>query len=153
MGLARELAAIDVGVIHSPWAGHEAVRCWAVMSLPFESGHVLASRHIPQSDFGPYSTLWLRQPDGTWSLHVDAPRIEIACPRYWGQAAEESAFASIDLKWMGPNTAKMTVDEPPQFGDFVLPSAPLFAVGEAHVEVPDREEYDRLRSLVGADRR
>lgn len=243
MNLAGELSAIDEGVIHSPWRGHETVRGWAVMSLPFESGHVLASRHIPQSDFGPYSTLWLRRPDGRWSLHADAPRLEIACPRYWGPAAEESAFAGIDLEWTGPNAAKMTVDEPalewtfsmtqgwlmaavnavnaalplaswrsrpllrarqwlgehvlgigradlsgrlpggmagtlmprriyrihestaildgvdlgeplrldepPYFGDFALPSVPLFAVGGAHVEVPDREEYERLRDLVG----
>lgn len=238
MDLARELNSIDRGVIRSPWEGHETVRGFAVMSLPFASGHVLASRFIPQSDFGPYSTLWLRQPDGRWSIHVDGPMLEVACPRYWGPAATESTFAAIDLTWTGPNTARVTVDEPalewtfsmsqdrllavvnavnaalplaswrpralvaarewlgehllglgrsdlsgrlpggmpgtmmpgrvyrihestarldgvdlgapvradrpPRFGDFALPSVPLFAVGEAHVETPDREEYDRL---------
>lgn len=244
MNLAREFSDIDEGVIRSPWRGHETVRGFAVMSLPFTTGHVLGSRFIPQSDFGPYSTLWLRQPDGRWSLHVDAPMLEIACPRYWGAAAVESSFASIELEWTAPNTARMTVDapslqwtfnmvrepvisvmnainaalplatwrslalvaarewvgehildigpvdlsgrlpggmpgtlmpqriyriddstarlegvgprtpvrleEPPRFGAFRLPSCPLFAVGEAHVEVPDQEEYEQLRRAVGA---
>lgn len=238
MDLASELEDIDRGMIRSPWEGHETVRGSAVMSLPFESGHVLASRQIPQSDFGPYSTVWLRRPDGRWSIHVDGPLLEVACPRYWGPAAVESAFADIDLTWTGPNTARMTVDEPalqwtfsmsrgpllaavnaihpalplgswrpgalvaarewlaehvlgvgkvdlsgrlpggmpgtmmpqrvyriddatarlegvdlgcpvradepPRFGNFRLPSSPLFAVGEAHAETPDRQEYVRL---------
>ena len=244
MNLARELTGLDEGVIRSPWKGHETVRGFAVMSLPFASGHVLASRTIPQSDFGPYSTLWLRRPDGRWSLHVDGPMLEVACPRYWGAAAVESSFADIEIEWTGPDTARMTVDEPslewtftmtrgplmasvsainaalplaswrssalvaarewvaehvlnvgpvdlsgrlpggmrgtlmprriyrigdstarldgadlgapvrleepPLFGDFRLPSCPLFAVGEAHVLVPDRQEYERLRAAVGA---
>ncbi len=238
MDLASELTDLEQGTIRSPWEGHETVRGFAVMSLPFASGHVLASRTIPQSDFGPYATLWLRQPDGRWSIHVDGPLLEVACPRYWGAAAVESAFADIDLTWTGPNTARMTVDEPalewtfsmsqgpllavvnaihgslplgswrpralvaarewlaehvldlgrvdlsgrlpggmlgtmmpgriyrihgatarldgvdlgppvradspPRFGDFELPSAPLFAIGEAHAETPDQQEYERL---------
>ncbi|MFP3901898.1 MAG: hypothetical protein ACLFXM_13675 [Acidimicrobiia bacterium] len=244
MDLARELSTIEEGVIRSPWPGHETVRGWAVMSLPFESGHVLASRRIPQSDFGPYATLWVRDPDGRWSLHVDGPLLEVACPRYWGPAADESRFANIELAWTGPNSAAMTVDdpalewtfsmsqdrllgvvnvinaalplaswrpralvaarewlaehvleigrcdlsgrlpggmpgtmmptrvyridastarldgvdlgapvrldEPPRFGEFELPSVPLFAVGEAHVETPDQQQYERLTRKAGA---
>ena len=245
MDLARELTGMDERVITSPWEGHETVRGFAVMSLPFASGHVLAARFIPQSDFGPYMTLWVRRPDGDWSLHVDGPLLEVACPRYWGPAAVESTFADIELTWPDPNTARMTVDKPaldwtlsmsegpllgmlnrinaalplgswrpqslvgarewlaehvlgigdvdlsgrlpggmhanlmptriywindstatldgadlgapvslersPQFGEFSLPAAPLFAVGEAHVEIPDRGEYERLREAVGAE--
>lgn len=242
MDLATELTDMQPGVIASPWQGHETVRGFAVMSLPFASGHVLAARAIPQSDFGPYTTLWVRRPDGRWSIHVDGPLLEVACPRYWGAAAEESAFADIDLTWPGPNTARMIVDRPalewtlsmsqgpalaavnaihsvlplsswrpnallaarewlaehvlglgpvdlsgrlpngmpgtlmpgriyrihaatatldghdlgppvrlttpPHFGGFALPSSPLFAVGEAHVETPDHEEYERLTRQV-----
>ncbi|MFW6192957.1 MAG: hypothetical protein ACOC83_05685 [Gemmatimonadota bacterium] len=245
MNLARELTGLDEGVIRSPWRDHETVRGFAVMSLPFASGHILACRVIPESDFGPYSTLWVRRPDGRWSLHVDGPRLDVACPRYWGEAAAESAFADIELDWTGPNTARMRVDEPslewtfrmgrgplmaavnainaslplaswrspallrarewlarevldvgavdlsgrlpggmhgtlmpkriyrieeararlegadlgapvrldepPRFGAFRLPSCPLFAVGEAHVRVPDREEYARLRRAVSTN--
>ena len=43
----------------------------------------------------------------------------------------------------------MSLGESPTFGDFNLPASPLFAVGEAHVEVPDRDEYDRLRRATG----
>lgn len=238
MDLASELRGMNRGVIGSPWEQHETVRGFAVMSLPFESGYVLASREIPQSDFGPYSTIWIRRPDGRWSLHVDGPMLEVACPRYWGPAAMESRFASINLDWTGPNQLQVTMDqpalewtfnvsrgallatmnaintavplwtwrpralmairewladhllnvgkvdlsgrlpsgmnaamapkrvyrirnatarldgvdlgaparasEPPHFGDFKLPSSPLFAIGEAHVQIGDLPEYHRL---------
>lgn len=137
MDLASELTEVDRGVIRSPWEGHETVRGFAVMSLPFESGHVLASRHIPQSDFGPYSTLWLRRPDGRWSIHVDGPMLEVACPRYWGPAAEENAFADIELTWTGPSTAQMTVDEPALEWTFSMSRGPLLAtVNAIHAALP-----------------
>lgn len=242
LDLARRLEPVEEGVIRSPWDGYETVRGFAVMSLPFESGHVLASRFIPESDFGPYSTVWIRQPDGRWSIHVDGPLLEVACPRYWGPAAEESTFARIELTWEGPDTARTVVDdpalewtftmsqdpllaavntvnaalplaswrfgplvaarewlaekalgfgrvdlsgrlpagmpgtmmprrvyrisqagarldgrdlgaparadEPPRFGEFELPSHPLFAIGEAHVEIPDLPEYQALKRRV-----
>lgn len=149
MDLASELTGIEPGVIRSPWEAHETVRGFAVMSLPFESGYVLASRTIPQSDFGPYATMWLRRPDGRWSIHVDAPLLEVACPRYWGPAAEENAFANIDLSWTGPNTARMTVDEPALEWTFSMSQGPLLAVVNAiHATLPLRSW--RPRALVAA---
>ena len=50
----------------APWPGHEYVRGWGVFGLPFDSGHVLALRVFPQSSFGPYRTLWHRDPEGRW---------------------------------------------------------------------------------------
>lgn len=44
----------------------------------------------------------------------------------------------------------MRLDEPPRFGEFELPSVPLFAVGEAHVEIPDQQEYKRLVREAGS---
>ena len=48
----------------APWADHEYVRGWGVFGLPFDSGHVLALRVFPQSSFGPYITVWHRDPAG-----------------------------------------------------------------------------------------
>jgi hypothetical protein len=164
--------------------------------------------------------------------------MEVACPRYWGPAAETCAEAAIGLTWTGATAARITMDdptlewtfrmsrgvllavanaanaalplgswrpralvaarewlaehvldlgridlsgrlpggmfgtmmpgrayritdaaarldgrdlgepvrvsEPPRLGEFELPSTPLFAIGEAHVETPDPREYERL---------
>jgi hypothetical protein len=80
--------------------------------LPFDSGHVLALRVFPQNDFGPYRTLWHRDPSGSWSIHVDGPRLDTACPRYFGAASDHSGFARIDLRWTGPASLRVTVDSP-----------------------------------------
>lgn len=56
--------AIEPDMGEAPWLGHEYVRGWGVFGLPFDSGHVLALRVFPQSSFGPYRTLWHRDPGG-----------------------------------------------------------------------------------------
>jgi hypothetical protein len=96
----------------APWAGHEYVRGWGVFGLPFDSGHVLALRVFPENDFAPYRTLWHRDPAGRWSIHVDGPRLETACPRYYGSASESTGFANIDLTWTGPASLRVLVDSP-----------------------------------------
>jgi len=58
----------------APWAGHEYVKGWAVFALPYDSGHVLALRVLPEANLDPYRSLWHRDPDGTWALYVDAPK-------------------------------------------------------------------------------
>lgn len=52
-GLASELERIEPRVVASPWPGHEHVRGYAVMALPFSSGHVLGLRVWPENDFAP----------------------------------------------------------------------------------------------------
>lgn len=65
----------------APWPGHEYARGWGIFALPFDSGHVLALRVFAQSSFGPYRSVWHRDPEGRWSIYADAPRPDIACPR------------------------------------------------------------------------
>ena len=96
----------------APWPGHEYVRGWGVFGLPFDSGHVLALRVFPQSSFGPYRTVWHRDPAGRWSIHADAQDVEHACPRYYGPACTYVGAARIDLDWTGPRTLRVTMDEP-----------------------------------------
>jgi hypothetical protein len=112
-----ELAAMlrDLPAIRgrAPWSGHEYVKGWGVFGLPFDSGHVLALRVFPQNDFAPYRTVWHRDPQGRWAIYVDAKRIDIACPRYYGAACERTARAQIRVEWTGPASLRVTMDAPP----------------------------------------
>jgi hypothetical protein len=56
-----------------------------------------------------------------------------------------AATARLDGIDLGP---AVRLTEPPRFGEFALPSCPLFAIGEAHVETPDRDEHERLTREV-----
>jgi hypothetical protein len=100
------------GTGEAPWPGHEYVRGWGVFGLPFDSGHVLALRVFPQNSFAPYRSVWHRDPDGRWSIFTDAPRLDVACPRYYGAACEHTGPARIGLTWTGPRTLRVAVDRP-----------------------------------------
>ena len=86
----------------APWPDHEYVKGWGVFGLPFDAGHVLALRVFPENDFGPYRTVWHRDPGGRWSIYVDGPRLDTACPRYYGPACDFTGYAQIGLTWDGP---------------------------------------------------
>jgi hypothetical protein len=94
------------------WPDHEYVKGWGVFALPFDSGHVLALRVFPENSFAPYVTVWHRDPEGRWSIYVDGPRLDIACPRYYGPACAHTAFARIGWTWIGPATLRVTMDDP-----------------------------------------
>ena len=94
----------------APWPDHEYVKGWGVMGLPLDSGHYLALRVFPENDFAPYKTVWHRDPDGRWSIYVDGPRLDTACPRYYGAACAHVGHARIGLTWTAPMGLRITVD-------------------------------------------
>lgn len=110
LDLATTLGDLPAVRERAPWPGCEHVKGWGVFGLPFDSGHVLALRVFPESDFGPYRTVWHRDPAGSWSIYVDGPRLDTACPRYYGAASALNAFAAIDVAWTGPATLRVRVD-------------------------------------------
>lgn len=112
LDLASRLSTLPAVRGRAPWAGHEYVRGWGVFGLPFDTGHVLALRVFPENDFGSYRTIWHRDPAGRWSIFVDGPRLDTACPRYYGAACDHTGFATIHVTWTGPATAHVTVDRP-----------------------------------------
>ncbi len=88
LDLASRLSDTPAVRDRAPWPGHEYVNGWGVFGLPFDSGHALALRVFPDNDFAPYRTLWHRDPNGGWSIYVDGPRLDTACPRYYGAACD-----------------------------------------------------------------
>ena len=95
-----------------PWPDHEYVRGWGIFGLPFDSGHYLALRVFPQNDFAPYVTLWHRTPEGEWSIYADAPRLDVACPRYYGSVCTRTELRDIELQWTGPRSLHVSMPEP-----------------------------------------
>src|SRR5207245_2067157 len=98
-------------------------------------GHVLALRIFPENDFGPYRTVWHRDPAGRWSIHVDGPRLDTACPRYYGPACHYTGYAQIGLTWDGPATLRVILDSPALEWTFTAPNCEAScraAAGPAH---------------------
>ncbi len=110
--LAAELSDLPARRGRAPWPGYEYVRGWGVFGLPLDSGHVLALRVFAESDFAPYRTIWHRDPEGRWSIHVDGPRLETACPRYYGAACDYVGFGRISVDWAGPMSLRIRLDRP-----------------------------------------
>jgi hypothetical protein len=128
MNLASELRAIEPQVRTSPWPGHELVRGYGVMVLPFSSSHLLGLRVWPQNDFAPYASVWHRTPDGDWEIYSDGPLIEATCPRYWGPALERGALAQIELAWTGPNRLRVEMERPRLTWTMAITASPLVRV-------------------------
>lgn len=151
--------AIHEDVGEAPWPDHEYVRGWGVFGLPFDSGHVLALRVFPQGSFGPYRTVWHRDPEGRWSIHADARRVEDACPRYYGPACAHVGKTAIELRWTGPRTLHVTMAEPALDWTVTVARSPLMgalnpvsaalplATWRPHVLVRARERLARALGM------
>ncbi|MFB6189531.1 MAG: hypothetical protein ABEI57_06575 [Halapricum sp.] len=111
-GVAGTVQKILPLIQPSPVPGYEHVRGFGIYGLPFDTGHVLALRVFPENDFAPYVTIWHRTPEGTWSIYVDGPRHDTACPRYYGAAVDNVASSKITLTWLGPMELRVAMDDP-----------------------------------------
>jgi hypothetical protein len=128
-GLAQNVARLAQSVApsrrDSPLPGTEHVRGFGVPALCFSSGHVLALRVFAQTDFGPYRSLWHRDPRGAWSIYVDGAAIGEACPRYFGAALGSSRQARIRIEWRGPAELHVQMDDPPLDWKLTIGSSPI----------------------------
>lgn len=131
LDLATRLSGITARRGRAPWPDHEYVRGWGVFGLPFDSGHVLALRVFPENSFAPYVTIWHRTPDGAWSIYVDAPRADIACPRYYAAACAHTGLARITVTWTGPTSLRVHMDDPEVEWTLTARSTPLLALANA----------------------
>ena len=111
-GVAARVEAIQPLIQPSPFDGYEHVRGWGIYGLPLDSGHTLALRVFPENDFAPYKTIWHQTPEGQWSIYVDGPRHDTACPRYYGAATDHVESATITTTWVGPMELHVAMDDP-----------------------------------------
>src|SRR5438067_11452280 len=70
---------------------------YGVLGAEFESGDVLALRHFPYGAIGSYSTVWHRSPEGASRMYFDAPRPDLACPRYASGALSATERAPLQV--------------------------------------------------------
>src|SRR5215212_5575081 len=92
-----------------PGGEEEQFAGYAVMGVPFASGHVLALRHFPASSLGSgYTSVWHRDPDGRWVFCQDVPP-EQGCSRYFGSALDGSLEGQIRIVWSGPREFTVSV--------------------------------------------
>jgi len=111
LDLASTLSRLPEVRRRAPWAGYEHVKGWGVFGLPFDSGHVLALRVMPESSMDPYRSLYHRDPLGNWALYVDGPKV-CACSKYYGSACGLTGHTQIELVWTGPATLRVTLNQP-----------------------------------------
>ena len=53
---------------------------YAIIGLPFQSGHVLALRRFPTSSIGPgYTAVWHRNPSGRWTFYSTCGAGGVVC--------------------------------------------------------------------------
>jgi hypothetical protein len=125
MNIARLAQSLPTARMVSPLSGAEHVRGCGIPAMPFSSGHVLGLRIFAQTDFGPYRSLWHRDPAGAWTIYVDGVAVGEACPRYFGAALRASREARISLDWRGPAELRVTMDDPPLCWNVKMGRSPI----------------------------
>jgi hypothetical protein len=83
---------------------------YAVIGLPFRSGHVLALRRFYASSVGPaYTSVWHRTPSGSWTFYQDVPPNQ-SCPRYFGADIQQNIVCPIQVDWTGPCALRVSAN-------------------------------------------
>ena len=98
--LARHIVASLERSAPLPDGAGDRFSGYAIIGLPFQSGHVLALRRFPVSSIGPgYTAVWHRDPSGRWTFYSTvAP--ELSCARYFGGEVERNVVTSTDIAWV-----------------------------------------------------
>ena len=96
-----------------PSGNEERFTGYGVLGVPFTSGNLLAMRRFPASSLGEsYTSVWHRNPQGRWTIYTSvAP--QLACPRYFGSAIDETGVREIEISWTGPRDFTISIEEDP----------------------------------------
>jgi hypothetical protein len=104
--------AHSIGRFAIPHGSGDRFSGYAVIGLPFSSGHVLALRRFEASSVGSaYTSVWHRDPEGRWTSHQNVPP-EQSCPRYFGAAITGNTTEPIRIDWTDQRRLCITVDAP-----------------------------------------
>lgn len=96
-----------------PSGNEERFVGYAVLGVPFTSGHLLAMRRWPASSLGEgYTSVWHRDPQGKWIFYTDVPP-QLGCPRYFGSAVAEAVVRDIEIDWTGPRDFTVSIENDP----------------------------------------
>jgi len=89
----------------------DAFSGYAVIGLPFQSGHVLALRRFSASSLGrAYTAVWHRDPSGRWTFYSTvAP--DCSCARYFGGQVDRNVLTPIELAWAAPCALRVSIAE------------------------------------------
>ncbi|MEW1805522.1 hypothetical protein [Pseudarthrobacter sp. NPDC080039] len=105
---------------------------YGVMGLPFSSGYVLAMRRFPLTSVGPgYTSVWLRRPNGSWTIYADAAP-DVSCARYISAGLHEAVQCDVGLDWTGDTSFTVSVGQDVDLTwDVELESKPITAAMSA----------------------
>jgi hypothetical protein len=113
MAEPKDLVEKLEGGAELPSGDQERFAGYGVMGVPFTSGDLLAMRRFPASSLGEgYTSVWHRNPQGSWTFYSDVPP-QLACPRYFGSAATEAVVREIEIAWTGPRAFTISIDDDP----------------------------------------
>jgi hypothetical protein len=106
----QDYAAEIESAASPPEGPEERFSGYAVIGLPFASGHILALRRFPASSVGPgYTSVWHRDPEGHWTFYQDVTP-EQGCFRYFGSALDNTVMSPIRVEWTGPRSFSIRID-------------------------------------------
>jgi hypothetical protein len=112
MRAPRDVIADLATAAPRPRAGRERFTGFAVMGLPFTSGHVLGLRSWVSSSIGPpYTSVWHRDPDGGWSFWSTAAP-SVSCTRYTGELSDDTRRSAIEVEWSAPDRMVVRSTDP-----------------------------------------
>lgn len=82
---------------------------YAIVGVPFQSGHLLALRRFSASSIGPaYTAVWHRHPSGRWTFYSTvAP--DLSCARYFGAQIERNVVAPVEIVWADSTRFRVVV--------------------------------------------
>jgi hypothetical protein len=107
----REIAEAVIQASELPDGTDERFAGYAIMGLPFASGHYLAFRHFPTTSIGEgYLTVWHRTPDRTWTIYADSPP-HLSCARYLATGPVRTETTSIAVTWTGSHAMRVTAGD------------------------------------------
>lgn len=152
MPSARDLAADAETLAELPPGPTERFLGYALMSLPFASGHVLGLRRFPVTSVGPgYTSVWVRTPDDAWRIYTTIDP-SLSCPRYFGGALETTSVHTIVIDWADDHRLSVRIDDDIDLRwDIALAATPMSRMMSAMSGAVPRAAWqsDRFLSMLG----